>query len=821
MNIRSIFNAPVRAFRYLKAEASNAVTLVKAYRKKEGENLITPEAQKAAKLALVLDKPKIQRTVVDANELKALLQENAEIENLSYTGQKFPDSEARKIKFNNCDFSKVEFDFHKYCSWEFEGCNMPNANFDFERTMNFTSANVNFNKCNMPNSSFGDNKEIICANFLNSNLEGSSFKYHFGEPSWIIGSNLRKTTHRYGMFGLAYKLIRCDLRDANWQGVIFNKAQVDNCDFRGASLIGADFKEGDYRSSRFEGADLRLAIFNQADLDPAKMQGAMICGMGMPKKYHNITALTKEELLQLESDYEKFKGKYLSSSSLVKGLFGFGAIENKNFSGENLSEFNLMGIYIPPGADFSGADFSKSRFLSTIAAKADFKYAKFKDTKLEFAIFDQSDFRAAHFQDLAIVAPPSFFGASLESVSFQGANLDGANLSRLSSDDWKLLNISGASLVAANLENAVFLNPNTLGNPSRINREVISEKEFRPYAYHYPTNMRRANLKGVQFIFAETQPWSMKSCDFSGADLSNSRFENVTMAYGNQFITTNFNGASFINFRPLANHENESDHRAYDFRSFAMLASFEGASFRNSNWSNVTNVLLNMQPEQANDLCLLLDDLVYDGSFRRSPTCFLPHIDFTGLDLRALDFRSFDAVHIQGSNFSGANLQGVDLSNVCLYECLAECADLRGTNIEQSLARWEDFVSTVYLRGARFDEATKKALSDMDPEEGRFVFDKMQNNFQMLYLDLSNRDLSKLNLARQDLRGTNLEKSIMREANLKDAMLDGSNLKNVNWDGVKLEGAKIYGAKSVHPRLKAGLEGGETAELDLDRRMGY
>lgn len=694
----------------------------------------------------------------------------------------------------------------------FENCNFVGVDMSEAPFKRIVFNNCNLSKVKLPNTTIFD------FNCTDSNLNGINFHGSF-MSSDLSGSTLRKAHLRKTKF-TNVDLSNCDFRDAQLSGVAFIHVDVDGADMRGAKLLAARLKDQDFSNVQLDNADMRLIALDRVALDPAKMKGTLICGMSHGKGLV-IDAVDYDSIEDLARRYQRFKESLTSENSRLKSYFNYGAIENKDFHGEDLSDLWISELYLPKGTSFVGAKLRNLGIYETIIYAGDFRYADLSGAMLRNAILDRSDLREAKLDRIRFE----------RQVSLQGVNLDGMDLSRFSVDDWDRLNIAGASFVAANLENAVFKFANNLMIPNRIRPDYCEKVDF-PSRQQYPdTNFRRANLKGSKFIFPEDKPLKMAMFDFSGADMSNSTMENIEVSAGNFFIATNFTNANlrnFVHIEPMELHVGEEHFPSSG--SLFMLADFTNATFQNADFSHIPAMHIQGLSEPE-----IQGRFTAENILLRDPyLAVFPRLNFSGLDLRALDLSTYQIVLMYRCNFEGANLQGVNLSNACLNNCSLKLADLRGTNMLESLPNFvgfpEEANSYFYVRGARMDEADYDRVKptiwgDSGLDNVNYDIDTVRAT--LVGLDLSNRDMNFMCALRgKDMRDVNLSKSNLSILDFGEAMLDRANLNGADLSKVYLEkahvdGVTIYKAKNVHPIIKSQLEGGETAQLERDRRMGY
>ena len=227
------------------------------------------------------------------------------------------------------------------------------------------------------------------------------------------------------------------IADADWSGstshglglqyMRFIRVILSQCDWGGVRALGTTFE-----SCNFDGARLRNSEFDDwhssfTESDPMAEVPDIECDDG-------------------EDPFDYFAYEDLTGPD--DGLFSFswsrfGGFSECTFREADISESRLLvSLYI---VDFRSANLSKSVFAGGMFA------ADFADSNLAGASFS-GELEQCSF-DNANLTNTDFRGATLESVSFRNANLDGANL-----DQCRLIDVdfAGVDMTRVDLSRVIY-----------------------------------------------------------------------------------------------------------------------------------------------------------------------------------------------------------------------------------------------------------------------------------------------------------------------------------------------------------------------------
>lgn len=179
----------------------------------------------------------------DPDAYKAIMNQ-ALIQNYDFTGVDLTDSEFRKCKFVNCNFSKAQTDRISFVKCILEDCNFGGSNAgmaDFKES--------SLIRCNF----LGDEK--VHLQFVSSTFEDCDFS----------------NTKYYGAKFTECYLGGHDFSGSNLTGAIFTKCNLDDANFTDAMLREANFMYASCKGTNFTNANLITAVFTRAKLHGANL----------------------------------------------------------------------------------------------------------------------------------------------------------------------------------------------------------------------------------------------------------------------------------------------------------------------------------------------------------------------------------------------------------------------------------------------------------------------------------------------------------------------------------------------------------------------
>ncbi len=219
----------------------------------------------------------------------------------------------------------------------------------------------------------------------------------------------------------------------------------------------------------------------------------------------------------------------------------------RDFTGINLAEANLMGAVLYEMIDLSGANLSKAnlkganlRNAKLIGANlnqanlsqvtligANLKGANIQGADFQHGFYDETTIFPTGFEPteagVYLIAPGASLqnaflaGSDLNHVSLSGANLQGANLNSTNLEGANLIaaNLSGASLIGANLKSARLILANLKAanlnkanlSGARLSQVNLSEANISSVdlsrTFLWRANLQKANLKGANLVEAD------------------------------------------------------------------------------------------------------------------------------------------------------------------------------------------------------------------------------------------------------------------------------------------------------------------------------
>jgi uncharacterized protein YjbI with pentapeptide repeats len=196
-----------------------------------------------------------------------------------------------------------------------------------------------------------------------------------------------------------YHLRKADLRGYDLRDGAFGALDFSGADLRGAALMKADFS-----SATLTGANLRGACYGKSTRWPAGFDPAAAGVVYCSERYSN--RWWREE-----------QTSFWAASS-GKGAWRKPPAETPipDLAGENLSETNLLGAWLP-GSKLDGAKFRHTRLKASNLEGASMRKADLTGANLRDATLAQADLTGAILRR-----------ADLRQASLAGATLDGADL---------------------------------------------------------------------------------------------------------------------------------------------------------------------------------------------------------------------------------------------------------------------------------------------------------------------------------------------------------------------------------------------------------
>jgi uncharacterized protein YjbI with pentapeptide repeats len=295
------------------------------------------------------------------------------------------------------------------------------------------------------------------------------------------------------------------------------------------------------------------------------------------------------------------------------------------------------------------------------------------------------------------------------------------------------------------------------------------------------TNLRYADLSGINFSGANLEDTDLRDTDLSDTDFSEANLRGARLKGAKRNDKTKFDAAWEIVYQSLngivgVNYYDSlnglrinplterlkvniiSLHKELSGANLSEVYLHEG-SFEGSNLSqvNFTHSILEVVEFEDTNLS--------EANFSDSK---LAYCRFRGADLRKANFRGADltgcklsGAKFEDTDFTGANLQKADLSRVDFKEIII---DPMTTKLDE---KWR-LVYELFIE--------KKEFKDLGGK------------------DISGAYLPSINLSGVNLSGVNLSGAYLRRAKLSGADLSGADLSGVDLSRASLDGANLDGA---------------------------
>ncbi len=417
--------------------------------------------------------------------------------------------------------------------------------------------NADLSNSNLPNTNLtGTN--LGEANLTNSNLSHSGFHLTELSRAKLIGTDLKSAILK------GANLTQADLTGANLEGAVFAKANLRTTILRDslnlnlailkqADLTGADLSNFNLEGAKLSGALLSMVKLNNAnlinaDLKKAELMEANLQGADLQNANFDLAKLTSADMRMT---------KNLKKALLLNNAF----MNNANLSNLDLSGYNFTYARLSKAnfsnADLSGVDFKSANLIKTNLEAANLNGAKSLDT----VMFNDANLQKANLSHTNL-SNQNFQGFNLNQAKFIGTNLASTNLkdAKLEQVDLSKANLKGANftkavLEGANFENAkfsettIFISSNLkeANLPGAILKNQNLKNANLSYAKLPKANLSGAELNNAELTYANLREAILQSTDFSDANLDGANLELVKSIEQANFSRATLNGALFQN----------------------------------------------------------------------------------------------------------------------------------------------------------------------------------------------------------------------------------------------------------------------------------
>ena len=671
---------------------------------------------------------------------------------------------------------------------------------------------VNLKSANLPGVDMSNN-DLSKAQLQNANLDGANLKDADLEGADLTGASLRKAD----LTGA--DLRGTNLQDVNLSNAILNGAKITNANLEGANLSNADLRNANLLNTSLKDPRVENAIYNfntqPFSWYPSEEKNYLICDREKDEKD------IKDECKYLQLNQADLPEVDLSNTYLQKANLGHANLRNTKLINADLRDADLTYADIR-GADFTGAvlkgikinhaiyddrtKLDKSIFLNQ--AKF-YKISSFNPLKrdlhppqkdLKDADLTRADLRKADLRGVDLT------GANLEGADLRGANLEGAKLDKTELKgvlydietklDVKADDNDRQKLMAAK---AYYIENKGIDNSGDLVVIDLSNRDLEKTTLR-EVNLTRAKLEKVNLISADLQGANLSSATLVKADLSRSNLSQSFLKLA-KLESANLSGANLQKASLIeANLKNARLKSYLDAKTNLQDAVLIKAILESADLKDA--VLINANLMMAN---------LKEANLKQAD---LRQANLEHADLRAADLTEAD---LSGANLENADLRGANLIKVkvdsrtnfkgaLINEETKLDFDRTNSNFNEVAKKYEEFLKVVYFITRHRQSSSifknpsnlkietlsqfptsneyKKGLIDLPKNIKDCQANNSTRKSNLIGIDLSDRDLTKVNLSCVDL-------TKISQKRLKNTILEKANLIGVDLTGVSLERAKL------------------------------
>ena len=671
---------------------------------------------------------------------------------------------------------------------------------------------VNLKSANLPGVDMSNN-DLSKAQLQNANLDGANLKDADLEGADLTGASLRKAD----LTGA--DLRGTNLQDVNLSNAILNGAKITNANLEGANLSNADLRNANLLNTSLKDPRVENAIYNfntqPFSWYPSEEKNYLICDREKDEKD------IKDECKYLQLNQADLPEVDLSNTYLQKAKLSHANLRNTKLINADLRDADLTYADIR-GADFTGAvlkgikinhaiyddrtKLDKSIFLNQ--AKF-YKISSFNPLKrdlhppqkdLKDADLTRADLRKADLRGVDLT------GANLEGADLRGANLEGAKLDKTELKgvlydietklDVKADDNDRQKLMAAK---AYYIENKGIDNSGDLVVIDLSNRDLEKTTLR-EVNLTRAKLEKVNLISADLQGANLSSATLVKADLSRSNLSQSFLKLA-KLESANLSGANLQKASLIeANLKNARLKSYLDAKTNLQDAVLIKAILESADLKDA--VLINANLMMAN---------LKEANLKQAD---LRQANLEHADLRAADLTEAD---LSGANLENADLRGANLIKVkvdsrtnfkgaLINEETKLDFDRTNSNFNEVAKKYEEFLKVVYFITRHRQSSSifknpsnlkietlsqfptsneyKKGLIDLPKNIKDCQANNSTRKSNLIGIDLSDRDLTKVNLSCVDL-------TKISQKRLKNTILEKANLIGVDLTGVSLERAKL------------------------------
>lgn len=296
----------------------------------------------------------------------------------------------------------------------------------------------------------------------------------------------------------ASHLNRVGFQGADLSDARFSQSHLIGSDFRNANLTGARFNHANAQGTRFTGATLENASFDGADLVGADFQNANLSqanlGTGLCSDcvdFSQPADLRTANLQGANLTLTSLREVDLRGANLTGAILDWAPMLNVRISETTLLDPKARLIIDLQNSDsvdpsrLANADLSRTHLLleDEVFAGADLQAINFSEAHLLSITFDEANMDGANLSDAINLGErywgwgrTSFQGTSLKNADFSGAQLQETDFMRadLSGADFTGTDLAGCNFTGAILQNANFAGANLCGAIGFTIRDEVS-----------------------------------------------------------------------------------------------------------------------------------------------------------------------------------------------------------------------------------------------------------------------------------------------------------------------------------------------------------
>lgn len=711
----------------------------------------------------------------------------------------------RKADFQNANLSGANLKASNFLEANFLGANLDNANFQGsvlkKAKLAYASLNnANFADANLQNAYLNPN----LFDFDGKEQESKFVNFNRARMHAIDMSNKSFLCSSFNQSQMPYAILSdTDLRGSSFRNAQMQQSSIENADTRGFDdmFLGessTDFTQADLSKANISG----MPFLEQAVLDGANFFGAVHDSMVFDYESQNKSWLRRNnaimqapntELPRIDDFKIDAKNKAMDADTFLlkfskavsqagRQITLFGPTFTIDMSGLNLKGLDLSAkkeelkkILTNDGKMFSGLPLEPIfKFEGANLEGADlsglsslFNFVSFKDANLCNADLSWGEFRKAN-----------FVGTNLEGATMIGSNLAGSIVAAKEQHQIKSANFNGANMSLANLDSVVNLTRanfdttniyNVSGNKSKL-QQLQGAIKVSPAESRTATTHENLlkKLSAMQLILSLQQ-----AVEF---------WKPYYEKYGNEVVIDlkmhNFEGADFRSLADKIEQIKRPDYMT-DGDSLKFKINFERAIFKNADLRGLSDIL-------AESDCTGADFSGANLSGLKMQRAKLSSAKFNDANLVNADL----SVSPEGLVDLDVDFQNANLTNARLAKRKFTRANFEGANLN----------STKYgkneLKGCSFKNASMVNAMLLNSDIGKDEESKMLCDFQGADLRWANlkwsrfedipafKDAKMFKVNLDDTRFAGDLKSLLdRGADFEDKSFSGIDLSDMSFGG--------------------------------------